>query len=578
MNPARSRTIAFAAVATLSASLPAFAQVIPPSALPGSALPGRERQQFQEQPPARAQPGGPAIKLPSTVAPEGADRIVLVLRGVQIEGATIYRPEEMQTLYQDLVGHQVTLTAVYDIAQRLTAKYGNDGYVLTRAVVPPQELSPDGAIVRIQVIEGYIDHVEWPAAVANYRDFFADYTARIIADRPTNIRTLERYLLLAGDLPGLKFKNSLKPSATKPGAATLVVEVVEKPIDALARVDNRGTRSRGPFEFFGSTTINNALRMHDAFTLNAAGSFQTRELIYAGGSWRQVLTSEGLTAFVNGSYSWGHPGLPVSPLLDYKTRSAFVEGGFSYPFIRLRERNLTGTVLGFASDDQSDSLGAPLIRDRLRGVRVKADADAADPWNGINQLNLVFSQGIDGLGSSKNGNFVTITNGTTLLSRQNGRVDFSKFEATATRLQPLPASFSVLAAVYGQYAFTPLLAPELCGYGGRVFGRAFAPSTLLGDSCVELLGELRYDLPAMLKQLTQTQLYGFADRGWLHNIATTSPTGANVDGASVGGGLRLGWLTDFTGPTAFNADLSAAKGVAGPHQDWRFFFIVTGRY
>ena len=36
------------------------------------------------------------------------------------------------------------------IAQRLTAKYGNDGYVLTRAVVPPQELSPDGAVVRIE--------------------------------------------------------------------------------------------------------------------------------------------------------------------------------------------------------------------------------------------------------------------------------------------------------------------------------------------------------------------------------------------------------------------------------------------
>src|SRR2546428_3203252 len=111
MIPGRSRTIAFAGVATLSTSLPAFAQAIPPSALPG-----RERQQFQELPPARAQPGGPAIKLPSTVAPEGADRIVLVLRGVQIEGATVYRSEEMQAIYQDLVGHQVTLTAVYDIA------------------------------------------------------------------------------------------------------------------------------------------------------------------------------------------------------------------------------------------------------------------------------------------------------------------------------------------------------------------------------------------------------------------------------------------------------------------------------
>ena len=60
---------------------------------------------------------------------------------------------------------------------------------------------------------------------------------------------------------------------------------------------------------------------------------------------------------------------------------------------------------------------------------------------------------------------------------------------------------------------------ELCGYGGRVFGRGFDPSQFVGDTCLELLGELRYDIPLELKGLTQAQLYGFADHGWLHNIA-----------------------------------------------------------
>ena len=39
-------------------------------------------------------------------------------------------------LYADLIGHDISLAAVYDIAQRITAKYGADGYVLSRAVVP----------------------------------------------------------------------------------------------------------------------------------------------------------------------------------------------------------------------------------------------------------------------------------------------------------------------------------------------------------------------------------------------------------------------------------------------------------
>ena len=57
---------------------------------------------------------------------------------------------------------------VYSLAQKITAKYGNDGYVLSRAIVPPQNLDPSGAIVTIEVIEGYVDKVEWPPSVARY--------------------------------------------------------------------------------------------------------------------------------------------------------------------------------------------------------------------------------------------------------------------------------------------------------------------------------------------------------------------------------------------------------------------------
>src|SRR4029078_2807957 len=125
--------------------------------------------------------------------------------------------------------------------QAITAKYGADGYILSRAIVPVQELSPGGASVRIEVIEGYVDRVVWPKEVDKYRDFFTDYARKITADRPINIRTLERYLLLANYLPRLRFKTTLKASATNPAASTLYVELTEKHIDLLARSDNRGT-------------------------------------------------------------------------------------------------------------------------------------------------------------------------------------------------------------------------------------------------------------------------------------------------------------------------------------------------
>ena len=42
-----------------------------------------------------------------------------------------------------------------------------------RGILPVQELDPNGAVVRIQVLEGYVEAVEWPAQLSSYRDFFS---------------------------------------------------------------------------------------------------------------------------------------------------------------------------------------------------------------------------------------------------------------------------------------------------------------------------------------------------------------------------------------------------------------------
>jgi hemolysin activation/secretion protein len=553
-----SRVLAGLAIAAIP--VVAFAQIIPPSELPG-----RERERFIAPPAAQAQPAGPAIALPSTVAPKGAENVFLLVRGVRISGSTVYSAEQLAPLYADLINQRVPLTAIYSLAQRITAKYGSDGYVLSRAVVPQQQLNPNGAVVEIDVIEGYIDKVEWPKELSRYRDFFTAYAAKITAQRPANIHAIERYLLLAGDLPGLKFSTSLRPSNQAAGATTLVVEVAEKPISASGHIDNRGTPARGPFEYLGSATLNNLFGQHEALTLTYAGVVPLQELNYAALNYKQVLTSEGLAFFTDASDAWGTPGTVPLELLQYRTLGPYGDAGFSYPFIRSREQNLTLSGLFFASNNQSDVLGAPFNDDRLRGFRAKVDADLADPWQGINQFNVTISQGIEGLGSTENGN--------PLASRLVGRVDFDKIEATVSRTQPLFDRFSAYISGYAQYSGTPLLVPEQCGFGGRYFGRAFDPSQLLGDSCIEGIGELRYDVPQQPVPIFQTaQLYTFTDYGQLYTRDASLGTPTIQDAASVGGGLRIGWFNHV------DADLSAAKAIEGPRNDTRFFFILTAHY
>jgi hemolysin activation/secretion protein len=569
----------FAACLWLAASVPALspalAQAPPAPAVPNVVIPpseqlGQERQRFTEPPTPRAEPAGPRISLPSTTAPPGAEKVLLTIRDVRIDGATVYTKDQLQPLYAGVIGHEITLQAVYDLAQRITAKYGADGYVLSRAIVPPQNLARRGATLRIQVIEGYVDKVAWPASLDRFRDYFSHYAAKIIADRPVNVRTIERYLLLAGDLPGLKFSSSLKASEKNPNAATLLVEVVYKPVDATAHIDNRGTAARGPFQYLASATLNNPFGQQDALTVTYADTVPTKELNYIAGTYRQVLTSEGLAAFVNASDGFGKPGTAPLETIDFKTQTLYFDTGLSYPVIRSREQNLTVTGLFFASDSKSDANPSPCPSpvcsdDRLRGVRLRADVDYADAWRGINLLYVTFSQGIDGLGSTGNDN--------PMPSIMGGRVDFTKVEALASRTQPLFDAFSAYLAAYGQYAADPLLTPEQCAYGGRFFGRAYDPAALLGDSCIMGNAELRYDfapLPAF--QLSQVQLYGFVDGANLFDRLAVAGFPQNMHAASAGGGLRLGWLSYV------NADFTVAKAIEGPRDDTRFFFSLTGRY
>ncbi len=162
-----------AALAMVSVSFAAVAQGVPPGAqiVPPSDQPGRERERFERPPVPLAQPGGPTIAVPGIEAPAGAAETMLVVRQIRVEGATVYTSAQLAELYADLIGHKVTLQAVYDAAGRITAKYGADGYVLSRAIIPVQELDPNGAVVRIQVLEGYVETVEWPAAARRLSRF-----------------------------------------------------------------------------------------------------------------------------------------------------------------------------------------------------------------------------------------------------------------------------------------------------------------------------------------------------------------------------------------------------------------------
>ena len=124
----------------------------------GIADPGRIDRTFGEE--KLVPQAGPDIrikKMSLLKAPKGAENIRFNFGGLRLEGVGMYSESELTPLYQSMIGSEISLADLYAIANQMTLKYRNDGFVLTQVVVPPQTI--EGGIARLQVVEGFVDKV-----------------------------------------------------------------------------------------------------------------------------------------------------------------------------------------------------------------------------------------------------------------------------------------------------------------------------------------------------------------------------------------------------------------------------------
>ena len=242
MKRAGARAALFAC--TLSAIAGAAFAQSPRPEIPPRAEPGQIERYLQEPAAPQIPRKGPDLNGDFRVPPDEAEELSVVLPSVAVEGSTVYSDEELASLYEDRLGQKIALAEVFRIADAITARYRNDGYILSRAIVPPQTIK--GGAVTIRIVEGYIDEVRIEGEVRGDRALLNAYAAKIMRSRPLSIAHLERYLLLIDDLPGISSEAVLNPAEDTPGAADLVILINEDVTDGFVRLDNRGTKFNGP--------------------------------------------------------------------------------------------------------------------------------------------------------------------------------------------------------------------------------------------------------------------------------------------------------------------------------------------
>lgn len=544
--------------------------------IPGAVEPGRTESRFETPEAPRARPTS-RQGLESTVPPAQAAQIPLSIMGFQISGATAFTAESLQSVVQPFQDQNGTLLDVFQAAAALTAYYGDNGFLLSRVIVPPQELEPSGAVITLQVIEGYVDRVALPNNLGSRQRLLEGHARNIEASRPLSADQLEREMLLANDIPGLSVQSNLSASPTTPAASTLTLTTSEDQGGWGVRLDNRGSEASGPLQFTVSGQVNNVIGLNEQLSggLTLAGPADNGarpELAYAFVGYDQVLNASGLRFSFDANYSQGDPDSAVLTALDYETEGLNASVALSYPFIRTRSRNLTGTLAFDLKNSESTNFAGVASEDRLRIVRAEFSFDNADQYNGTNQVRLAFHKGIEGLGSTANGN--------PNASRTPGKVDFFRATLELSRTQALGNGFSLHGGVFGQWTDDPLLSSQECGFGGTQYGRGYDSSVITGDTCVKGMVEMRYNIPA--GEFTQglgldySQLYAFADAGWIRNIDAPLGTPSSDNASSAGMGVRFGL-------GHMNFDVLAAKPLNTPNSiatddNWQGFFSLSAQF
>jgi len=543
--------------ALLASSHGAFAQQIPNAGTQIRQIPAAPEQVptapiFQVEPRAVEAETGPA----------GASVQVNVLH---VTGQTLYSEAELIGASGFTPGSNLSLAELRALAARITAFYNGQGYFLTQAYLPPQDIS--AGAVTIAILEGRYGEV-----TVNNSSHLRDSVARrtlsgldsgdIVASAP-----LERRLLLLSDIPGLIARSTLSPGSAV-GTSDLTIELEPgRRITGSVEANNGGNRYTGPYRAGGSIDFNDPTGIGDRLSARVLAS--PSGLAYGRLSYQAPIGALTLgVAYSHLRYDLGREfsGLDADGTADIASLYA------SYPLIRSRDTNLYALA----------SVEARWFTDRIRLIDIETDKRSQAATLGI------AGDSHDLLGG---GGWTNVSLGWTfgnldirtpldraiddLTARTNGHYNLVRF--AAARLQTISGPLSLYASLRGQLAFDNLDSSEKMELGGAYGVRAYPEGEAYGDQGFLLTAEGRLMLNRWTGSLPgQLQLIAFVDYGqvdYAHNPWFTGPNRSHRSGYGAG----LNWF----GPDNLILRASYARrfgdqiSTSQPDHAGRFWFQIV---
>jgi hemolysin activation/secretion protein len=506
----------------------------------------------------------PPVRLPTVGQPNtgGDTKPQFVLRGVDISGARAVSPDRIAAVYQPYVGKKVSQADLAAIAGAISDLYRADGFHLSRAIVPPQDIA-DGR-VRIQVVEGAILEAELKGDGAEQFGV-RPMLGPVLAEQPSRLVTLERQLFLVNGRPGVRITDTaLEEIGGATGRFRLIVYLKTWHVFSSFGLDNLGSSSVGPWQTYATGAFNSYLTPGDTLAVNLSTiANDPRQLGFARLSYDAPVGVDGVRLGGSVLYSAVRPGDARRLDSDITTTEAFELRASIVP-LQSQSSSLTLTAATTFSNVSEHDLYGAWYNDHIRTASLTADYRLQDHFGGTNFATLTYRQGLDIFGASHFDD--------DLLSRDGASSNFSVLNLWFTRYQTLNDVWSLKLSAASQTASRPLFTSQQFYLGGAAFGRGYGAAEISGDNGLAGSLELRFDQKLNYRYWTGYQLYAFGDAGAVWNDGYRLSDGLSL--TSAGAGVR------FFLPDDFQADLGVAVPLSyrAPDNDRRsprFLFTLS---
>lgn len=504
----------------------------------------RQPEKYFENQTERETLNRPPVKLPTVGQPDtgGDTKPQFVLRGINVAGAHAIPRDRIAAIYQPYLGKKVSQADLATIAGAISDLYRADGFHLSRAIVPPQDIT-DGR-VRVQVIEGAIVQTELKGDGAEQFGV-RPMLAPILAEQPSRLATLERQLFLINARPGVRITDTaLEEIGGTTGRFRLIVYLKTWHAFSSFGLDNLGSSSVGPWQTYATGAFNSYLTPGDTLAVNLSTiANDPRELGFARLSYDAPVGVDGVRLGASILYSAVRPGDARRLDSDITTTEAFEVRASAVPFMS-QSSALTLTLAGTFSNVSEHDLYGAWYNDHIRTASLTADYRLQDRFGGTNFATVTFRQGLDVFGASHFDD--------DLLSRDGASSNFSVLNLWFTRYQTVTDALSLKLSAASQTASRPLFTSQQFYLGGAAFGRGYGAAEISGDNGLAGSLELRFDQKLNFRYWSGYQLYAFGDAGAVWNDGYRLSDGLAL--TSAGAGVRF-FLWD---------DLQADLGVAVP--------------